>query len=87
MSVTLAPIRPVLRIGDICELLRISEPQFYKLKDQGWFAKHHLLEEVQPAVDSAPRYRGEPFVNWLARKSEAQVNRAVLREVEKSGVR
>jgi hypothetical protein len=85
MSVTLAPIRPVLKIEDICDLLRISKPQFHKLKDQGFFAKHGLLVEVD--VDSDPRYCGEPFVNWLAaRKRDTQINRA-LREVEKSAAR
>lgn len=87
MSVTLAPVRPILRVSDICELLRISESQFYALKEQGLFQRLGLLVEIQPAIDRMPRYSGEPFVSWLNDKNQQRLFRAQLREVEASGVR
>lgn len=78
---TLAPIRPILRIADICDLLRISEAQFYVLKARGFFDRHGLLVEVQPVIDDVKRYSGAPFVEFLSQKNQSKLLRATLREV------
>lgn len=87
MPVTLAPIRPILTIDDICELLRISKTQFWTLHSKGWFQKHHLLVAIQPEIDSTHRYSGEPFAQWLSDKNQARWMRSMLREIEASGVK
>lgn len=85
MTVTLAPIRPILTIQDICDLLRMSESQFWALKKSGWFDQHGLLVPLQPTIDARTRYSGEPFVQWLSDKNQQRLFRAMLREVEASG--
>lgn len=87
MSVTLAPVAPVLLVADICDLLKISHSQFYVLKDRGWFAEQGLLVEVDPPLDAKLRYHGAPFVAWLSKKRPAHVTRAILQAVEAGGQR
>jgi hypothetical protein len=81
VNVTLAPIDPVLRVADICRLLKISEAQFYALRES-FFQKHGLLVEVQPRLDRMPRYCGEPFVKFLSDKNQQKLWRQELRALE-----
>lgn len=81
MTVTLAAIRPILRVADICDLLRISERQFYELKTRGFFEQHRLLVEVQPRIDRHPRYAGEPFVRLLSDRNQMRLLRSELLEL------
>lgn len=80
MNVTLAPIKPILRIEDICELLGISRTQFYDLKES-FFERHSLLVEVQPPIDRSPRYSGEPFVRWLGDRNQQRLWREQMKPV------
>lgn len=83
MSVSLAPIPPIMRIADICALLRIGESKFYELRESGWFGSAGpALIEVQPPIDRAPRYLGEPFAEWLSRRAQARLMRRGLAAVK-----
>lgn len=84
-QVSLAPIRPLLRIEHICELLDISQAQFYALKDQGFFHRHGLLVEA-PKVDRMPRYYGAPFVTWLQLPASARDLGAALEHLPAAGL-
>jgi hypothetical protein len=78
VGVTLAPIRPILTIADICDLLRISDRQFHNLREQGFFEKHNLLHPFKPEIDSKPRYYGEPFARLFeSRKRMRLLNEAL----------
>jgi hypothetical protein len=79
MPAELLAIRPILTIADICDLLRISPAQFYKLKDE--LARLGLLIPVYPDLDSTRRYRGEPFVAWLSDRRQAGLLRRTLEAV------
>lgn len=83
MAVTLAavlePIKPILTIADVCELLRISLAQFYELKDR--LGALGLLIPVYPELDRKPRYLGAPFVEWLSNKRQAELLRRTLASV------
>lgn len=72
-------IRPILSIADICDLLRISESQFYELKDT--LGTLGLLKPVYPEIDRKRRYHGEPFVEWLSDKRQAALLRAALASI------
>lgn len=85
MTVALAPIKPILRIADICDLLGISNSQFYELQANGFFQRHGLLVEVLPQIDRHPRYSGEPFVTWLSNKNQARLMRDAMRSLEGGG--
>jgi hypothetical protein len=78
-AVELAAIRPILSIQDICELLRISESQFYDLKDQ--LGALGLLIPVYPDLDRKRRYQGAPFAEWLSNKRQADLLRRTLERV------
>jgi hypothetical protein len=86
VSVTLAPIRPVLTIADICDLLRLSLSQFKALRASGFFDQYGLLIEVQPQIDRKRRYRGEPFVKFLSDQHQIRLLRDAMRAVEDSGL-
>lgn len=61
-AVTLAPVKPILRVADVCELLGIKQTKFYELRASGWFGSDGpALIEVLPPVDRFPRFRGAPF--------------------------
>jgi hypothetical protein len=80
VSVTLTTIDPVLRVSDICQLLKISPAQFYAIKDTV-LAAHGLLVEIQPRIDRHPRFSGEPFVRLLSDKNQARLFRAQIKEL------
>lgn len=82
MTVTLTSIAPVLRIEDICELLKISRSQFDKLREQGWFGQRSLLVEVEPRIDRMPRYYGEPFAEWLSSHKRGHVDGTLRRALK-----
>lgn len=84
MTVTIAPIRPILRVEDVCDLLRICRSQFYALQDEGFFAEQQLLVEIEPRMDRMPRYSGEPFVKWLSDKRQQRLFRERLLAMEKA---
>jgi hypothetical protein len=86
MSAILTTVDPVLRVSDICRLLKISDSQFYVLKEQGFFDQHRLLVEVQPPIDRFPRYSGAPFVEFLNDKQQARIRRDMMRAIEASGL-
>lgn len=77
----LAPIPPVLTIADLCGILRISERQFYTLKDT-FFRDLNLLVEVEPRIDARVRYLGEPIAKFLSAEGEKRALRHQLRAVE-----
>jgi hypothetical protein len=66
--VTLAPIKPILRIADVCELLGICPRQFHELR--GELEARGLLKLVLPPLDRMPRYSGAPFCEWLSDKRQ-----------------
>jgi hypothetical protein len=80
MNVTLTTIDPVLRVADICKLLKVSESQFYAIKDTV-LAEYGLLVEVLPRIDRHPRFAGEPFVRLLSDKNQARLFRAQIKEL------
>lgn len=79
----LAAVDLVLRIDDVCALLKISRTKFKELREVGWFGtKGPELIEITPAIDSNPRYRGEPFAQWLSRDAQDRnTRRAVMSAV------
>jgi hypothetical protein len=82
--VTLAPIRPILTIADICDLLRISDRQFHKLREQGFFERHQLLQPFHPAIDSKPRYYGEPFAKLFESRKRLRLLHEALAETSEA---
>ena len=83
MAPQLQTIRPILTIADICDLLRISDSQFYELKDA--LGQLGLLKPVYPDLDRKRRYHGEPFVEWLSDKRQAALLRRTLDAVAHGG--
>jgi hypothetical protein len=77
---TMLAIRPILTVADICDLLRISDSQFYELKDE--LGRLGLLLPVYPDLDRKRRYRGDPFVDWLSDKRQASHLRELLARVK-----
>jgi hypothetical protein len=77
--VELAPVRAILTIADLCDLLRISESQFYELKDE--LGTLGLLVPVYPDLDRKRRYLGAPLVAWLSNKRQADLLRRTLERV------
>lgn len=75
----LRPVDPVLRCDDICQLLKVSPAQFYRLREQGWFGgEGPALIEIEPPIDTNPRYRGEPFASWLDAKTQDRARRSQM---------
>lgn len=75
-TVTLAPIKPILRIADVCELLGISEAQFFYLRSK--LTASGLLQEVVPPLDRSPRFLGAPIVAWLSDKRQQRELSALM---------
>lgn len=82
MTATLTTIDPMLKIEDVCRLLKISKSQFYELRADGRFGKDlPALIEVQPPIDRSPRFQGGPFCEWLGTKQQTAIVRKQLRAV------
>ncbi len=77
MKVAMTTIDPILRVRDICDILKISERAFYRARPL--LEQHGLLIEVHPQFDSCPRYAGEPFVRLLSDNYQAKLMRNELR--------
>ena len=80
MSPTLAPIKPVMLVADVCELLGISQPQFYAREED--LKRIGLLRPVLPPLDRKPRYHGGAFVEWLSDTAQARYLRELMKEAK-----